>query len=170
MKKIKWVFLVIMLGFVFSATTVFSEMAKEGSGKYRGAKSGTLNVVVFEKGHIQANFDESGVIVEAPEDSPFFNASFHAIGTFNSKNGATEGGGGIIYTRPNGDTLYGTFNFGGKYKRGPTSGSVELLGGTGECSGIQGTIELLARPKVTTSTKAGTYQNIAIADISWKIP
>ena len=54
--------------------------------------------------------------------------------------------------------------------RGAKSGTLKIIGGTGECSGMQGEIELLPRPKVTTSTGAGTYQNMAIANISWKIP
>jgi hypothetical protein len=161
---------VLALSFILFTSSAYAEMAKEGSGSYRGAKSGTLKILTFEKGHIHANFDEAGVIVEAPEDSPFFNASFHSLGTFTSNQGATEGSGGIKFTRPNGDTFYGTFNFGGKYQRGPTSGIVKIIGGTGECSGMQGEIELLPRPKVTTSTGAGSYQNMAIANISWKIP
>ena len=162
--------LVLALSFIFFTTSAHAELAKEGSGTYRGAKSGTLTIIVFEEGFIHGNFDEAGAIVEAPENSPFFNASFHAIGTFTSKQGATEGSGGLKFTRPNGDTFYGTFNFGGKYTSGPTSGVVTILGGTGECSGMQGEIELLERPKVTASTRDGTYQLIAIANISWKIP
>jgi hypothetical protein len=161
---------VLALSFIFFTTYAIAEMAKEGSGTYRGAKSGKyVTTIVFEEGHIQGIFDEAGVIVEAPENSPFHNASFHGIGTFTVKDGAAEGSGGIKYTRPNGDTFYGTFNFGGVHTRGPSSGVVKILGGTGECAGMQGEIELLPRPKVTSSNKAG-YQQIAVSNISWKIP
>ena len=126
MKQITKVMLI--LSFIIFATSGYAEMAKEGTGMYRGAKSGTLTIIVFEEGYIQGNFYEAGVIVEAPENSPFFNASFHSIGTFTSKQGATEVSGGLKFTRPNGDTFYGTFNFGRKYARGPTAGVVTILG------------------------------------------
>jgi hypothetical protein len=161
---------VLALSLIFFTTSVYAEMAKEGSGSYRGAKAGKyVTVIVFAEGHIQGIFDEAGVIVEAPENSPFYNASFQSIGTFTVKQGAAEGSGGLKFTRPNGDIFYGTFNFGGLHTRGPSSGVVKILGGTGECAGMQGEIELLPRPKVTNSNEAG-YQQMAVANISWKIP
>lgn len=162
--------LVLALSLTFFTTSAFAEMAKEGSGSYLGAKAGTITILTFEKGHMQINFDEAGVIVEAPEDSPFYNASFHSIGTFTNNKGTTEGSGGIKFTRPNGDTFYGTFNFGGIHQRGPTSGIVKLVGGTGECAGMQGEMELHARPKVKYSTGPGRYQNFAIGKMTWKVP
>lgn len=111
-------------------------MAKEGSGSYLGVKAGTITILTFGKGHMQINFDEAGVIEEAPENSPFYNASFHSIGTFTTNHGATEGSGGIKFTRPNGDIFNGTFDFGGIHQRGPTTGIIKLLGGTGECAGM----------------------------------
>ena len=162
--------LLVGAALIFFSTSVYAEMAKEGSGSYRGAKAGKyVTTIVFEEGHLQGIFDEAGVIVEAPENSPFFNASFHSIGTFTVKEGAAEGSGGLKFTRPNGDTFYGTFNFGGVHTRGPSSGVVKIIGGTGECAGMQGEIELLPRPKVTNTNVAG-YQQMAIANISWKIP
>ena len=166
----KTAMLSMLLGIFCLGTSAYAEMAKEGSGMYRGAKSGKyVTTIEFEEGHIQGIFDEAGVIVEAPENSPFYNASFHSIGTFTVKQGAAEGSGGLKFTRPNGDTFYGTFKFGGVHKRGPSSGVVKILGGTGECTGIQGEIELLPRPKVTNTNEEG-YQQMAIANISWKIP
>lgn len=168
MKKTR--IILIVLGFVFFSTATYAEMAKEGSCSYRGAKSGKyVTVIVFEEGHIQGIFDEAGVIVEAPEDSPFYHASFHSIGTFTVKQGAAEGSGGLKFTRPNGDTFYGTFNFGGVHTRGPSSGVIKILGGTGECAGMQGEVELLPRPKVTNTNETG-YQQMAVANFTWKIP
>ncbi len=168
MKKLSAV--VLALSFIFFTTSAIAEMAKEGSGAYRGAKGGTIKVIAFAEGHFQVNFEGAGVIVEAPEDSPFLNATFHEMGTYTVKDGAAEGSGGIKFTRPNGDTFYGTFNFGGVHQEGPKSGTVKLVGGTGECAGFEGEIELLPRPKVAYSTPEVTYQAIAISNISWKIP
>lgn len=168
MKQITLVFLALLVAIL--STSVYAEMTKEGSGSYRGAKAGTVNIITFEKGHIQVNFDEAGVIVEAPENSPFFNATFHAIGTYTAKQGAAEGSGGIKFTRPNGDTIYGTFNFGGIHQEGPKSGVIKILGGTGECAGIEGEMELGPRPNKQNSTGPGRYQNFAIGNMTWKLP
>jgi hypothetical protein len=45
-------------------------MAKEGSGHYRSGKSGTFDVIALGKDRFQLNYDETGAIVEAPENSP----------------------------------------------------------------------------------------------------
>jgi hypothetical protein len=92
------------------------------------------------------------------------------MGTYTVKQGAAEGSGGLNFTRPNGDTFYGTFNFGGVHQEGPISGVVKLLGGTGECAGIEGEMELLPRPKKKNSAGPGRYQNFAMGKITWKVP
>ena len=159
----------IALALLLFTTNAYAELAKEGSGSYHGVKSTALKIMIFERGHIQVNFDEVGVIVEAPEDSPFFNASFHVLGTFTSNQGVTEGSGGIKFIRPNGDTIYGTFNFGGEYQHGQTYGIIEILNGTRECRGMQGQIELLPRHKVTTTSGVGTYQIFTKGNMNWTL-
>ena len=54
----------LALSLIFFTTSAFAEMAKEGSASYLGAKAGTITILTFEKGHMQINFDEAGVIVD----------------------------------------------------------------------------------------------------------
>ena len=168
MKKIGMVS--IALAIVFSVSIAFAEMAKEGSGEYRGGKSGTISIMNMGEGRLQLNWDETGVMVEAPENSPFVNASFRSMGTIHSIKGKTEGSGAITFTCPNGDQIFGVINMGGKqHLEGPTRGIIDFIGGTGQCAGIEGQIELMPRPKIAPSMD-GTYQQIGIGKVSWKIP
>lgn len=169
MKKFSIVLFLITIGLLFSASLIYAELAKEGSGEYRGAKSGTFEVLPLGKDRIQMNYDETGAIVEAPENSPLTNASYRVLGTLHAINGKFKGSGAIIVTRPNGDQVFGVYKNEGVLGVGPTGGFIELIGGTGECTGIEGKMEMLPRPAVKPSKK-GTYQGIGVGKITWKIP
>ena len=169
MKRLSVSLLVIVLGLVFSISTVYAEMAKEGSGEYRSGKSGTFVFLPLGKDRFQVNYNETGAIVVAPEKSPLTNATFHLIGTQHAVTGEIKGNGGLVLTRPNGDQIFGIFNFEGKVETGLQSGVVKFIGGTGECTGIEGTMEMLPRPMFKTS-KEGTYQGMGVGKITWKIP
>lgn len=169
MKQTGIALLVITLGFVFLTSWVSAEMAKEGSGEYLGGKNSVVQIVGFSKDRYQVNFEETGVLTKAPENSPFFNATFHSLGTYHANNGKMVGSGVVIYVRPNGDKIFTTMNFEGVPGAGPNSGGAEIVGGTGECEGITGKIEFMPRPKVSPPKK-GNYTSIAIAKLSWKIP
>ena len=162
-------FLFSILLFITAGNAVGAELAKEGSGDYRGAKSGTYEVLVLGEGRIQMNWDEKGAITEAPENSPFINASFHDMGTSHAVKGKFKAYGGMLITRPNGDQIFGVIVSEGVQGKGVTGGGVEIIGGTGECSGITGKFELLPRPMVKPSKK-GTYQHIMVGKVTWKIP
>ena len=163
------VILLSILLLITAGNVVGAELAKEGSGDYRGAKSGTMEVLPLGEGRIQMNWDEKGAFSEAPENSPFINATFHAIGTLYGIKGKSKIHGGMVITRPNGDQIFGAIVSEGIVGRGPTGGGIEFLGGTGECSGITGKIDLLPRPKVKASKK-GTYQHVIVGKVTWKIP
>jgi hypothetical protein len=170
MKKFSFTLFLIVLGFVFSTSILYAEMAKEGSGTYRTGKSGIYEVLKLVKDRLQMNYDETGVFVESPENSPLTNASYRVLGTLHAINGKFKGYGSVIVTRPNGDQIFLVYNKNeGILGVGPTSGVMEIIGGTGECTGIEGTLDFLPRPKVKSSKK-GTYQGIGIGKISWKIP
>ena len=135
MKRLSFAVLTIVLSSLLLASTVYAELAKEGSGKYRSARSSKVDVLKLGKERLQINFDETGVVVEAPPNSPFFNASFHTMGTIHVVNGMLEYNGAALWTRPNGDKIFGTFT--GEGKLGVASkGSLEIVGGEGECAGI----------------------------------
>ena len=145
-----------------------AEMAKEGSGKYRSGRSATINVMKMGNDRLQINYDETGVVVESPENSPFHNASFRTMGTIHVVNGMLNYNGAALWTRPNGDQIFGVFK--GEGARGSgTSGRLEIVGGTGECTGIQGALELKSGPTVKSS-KEGTSQGTTEGVITWKLP
>ena len=169
MKKISNALFLITLGLLFSASVICAEMAKEGSGHYRSGKSGTFDVIVLGKDGFQMNYDETGAIVEAPENSPLTNATYRTIGTQHGFEGKFKGSGGLVLTRSNSDQIFGVYKFEGVVETGIQTGIIEIIGGTGECAGIEGTMEMLPRPVLKTS-KDGTYQGIGIGKITWKIP
>ena len=148
--------------------SVHAEMAKEGSGTYRSGRSATIEVMKMGSDRLQMNYDETGVVVESPENSPFYNASFRTMGTIHVVNGMLTYNGAALWTRPNGDQIFGVFT--GEGARGAgTSGRLEIVGGTGACTGIEGALELKSGPPVKSS-KEGTAQGTTEGVITWKLP
>ncbi len=158
----------LALSFIFFTTSVYAEMAKEGSGDYEMGKSGTIKVLKLGEGLAQMNWDENGVFVSAPENSPFVFASYRLIGSSHVIKGKYKGKGGGVFTRPNGDQIFGVVDVEGEFKK-PTGGTITIIGGTGECAGIEGLFEIGPRPAVKTSME-GIYQGVGFGKVSWKIP
>jgi len=161
-------FLIIVFSLFIFYTTAYAEMAKQGNGNYRSGKTGTYQVLAMEKKQFQINFEETGVVVEAPKDSPLFNSSFRSLGSSVAHMGKWKGNLFIIYTRPNGDKVYGTYR-GQGVVRGSSSGVITFIGGTGTCTGIGGSLEITNTPGLK-SPKKGTYVGITVGKFNWKIP
>jgi hypothetical protein len=155
---------------IITAGTAFgAEMAKEGSGDYRSGKIGTPVVLAMGKERLQMNFEEIGVVVSAPENSPLHNASFRNIGTLHAIKGKYKGSGFVEWTRPNGDKVYATFEGEGVLGGGPSKSVVKFVGGTGTCAGIEGTMETRNTPGIKPAKK-GVYNGISVGKFNWKIP
>ncbi len=168
MKRLSFLGIATVVSSLLMISTAYAEMAKAGSGNYRSARSAVIDILQMGKGRVQLNFDETGVVVESPDNSPFYNASFNTMGTIHVVNGNLNYTGGANWTRPNGDRIFGTFI--GKGKRGVgTTGFLKIVGGTGECTGIQGTLEFKSGPSIKSSKK-GTSQGVTVGKINWKIP
>jgi hypothetical protein len=143
-------------------------LAKAGSGNYRSGRTAKLNILEMGPERMQINFDETGIVVDAPADSPFINASFNTMGTIHAVNGVFTYSGAALWTRPNGEQIYGIFQGDGKLGAG-TNTSLKIVGGKGECAGITGTMDLKSGPPAKSSKKccaAGT----TVGTVSWKIP
>ena len=121
MKRLSMSLLVIVLGLVFSISTVYAEMAKEGSGSYRSAKSSNNEVLAMGKEYMQINLSQLGMVVDAPKNSPFENATFKFLGTLYSIKGQYEGSGFVEWVCPNGDKIYGSSKFTGAMGKGTHS-------------------------------------------------
>jgi len=152
-----------------AGTVVGAEMAKEGSGDYRSGKTGTPVVIAMGKERLQMNFDETGVVVSAPENSPLHNASFRTMGTLHAIKGKWKGNGFVEWTRPNGDKVYATSEGEGVLGGGPSKSVLKFVGGTGSCTGIEGTMEAGNTPGIKPSKK-GVYNGITVGKFNWKIP
>ena len=135
---IKRTVLLILVFIVCTAALVEAEMRKEGTGEYRGGKTGTNTIIRMGDGRQQINWNEYGVISSASQDSPFYNVSYHMIGTKQVENGNYKSTGGGIFTRPNGNTYYGVSWSNGPLVGGTVEGGVEIYNGTGECSFMTG--------------------------------
>ena len=161
--------ILLTLLLLISAGTVFgAEMAKEGSGDYRSGKAGTFEVLPMGQERGQMNFEELGVVVEAPEDSPLYNASFWNLGSGHQIKGKWKTNSFVVWTRPNGDQVYAVSEASG-VMGGPSSAVLTFVGGTGTCAGIEGVLEIKGVPGIKSSKK-GTWGGISVGKFNWKIP
>ena len=157
-----------LLLIITTGTVVGAEMAKEGSGDYRSGKTGIFEILAMGKERLQMNYEQTGVVVSAPENSPLHNASFRVLGTLHAIKGKWKGSGMVEYTRPNGDKVYAVYE-GSGVMGGPSSGVITFVGGTGTCAGIEGALEMKNTPGIKPS-KEGTYADITVGKFNWKIP
>ena len=96
-------------------------------------------------------------------------ASFRDIGTLHAIKGKWKGSGFVEWTLPNGDKVYGTFEGEGVLGGGPSKSVIKLVGGTGTCAGIEGTMETRNTPGIKPAKK-GVYNGITVGKFNWKIP
>ena len=169
MIKTSMAFIFALLLLITAGSVTGAEMAKEGNGDYRSGKTGTFVVLPMEKERLQMNFEETGVVVSAPENSPLHNASFRTIGSLHAIKGKWKGSAFIEWTRPNGDKVYATSEGEGVLGGGPSKSVVKFVGGTGTCTGIEGTMESGNTPGIKPAKK-GVYNGISVGKFNWKIP
>lgn len=163
-------YLLILIFAISTAATVHAEMLKEGSGKYLGGKTGTYTIIRMGDGRQQINWDEYGVITSAPKDSPFYNVSYHMIGTKQVENGNYKSSGGGIFTRPNGDTFYGVSWSKGSLAGGTVDGGVEINNGTGECSFMTGQMKAMPGSAPVVYADEGVYSGVITGTLQWIMP
>ena len=161
-------FICALLFFITVGSATGAEMAKEGKGDYRSGKTNTPIMIAMGKERLQMNFNEIGVVVSAPENSPLHNASFIDIGSLHAIKGKWKGIGFAEWTRPNGDKVYATIELEGVFG-GPGKSVLKFVGGTGSCTGIEGTMELGSTPGIKPAKK-GVFHGISVGTFNWKIP
>jgi len=168
MKRFGISLLAIVLGSVFSISIVSAEMAKEGNGVYRSAKSSKNEVLSMGKDYMYTTMNQLGMVVDAPQNSPFENATFRGLVTMYTVKDKYEGSGFVEWVCPNGDKFYGKSNFTAAPGKGFHT-VVDIFGGTGACEGIQGMVEVESGPQVK-SAQEGIRQLFSVGKVSWKIP
>jgi hypothetical protein len=172
MNKITMSFILALAFFVAFVPVSNADMAKEGSGNYKSAMSGTSKFISVEKERFYMTFDTTGVVAEAPPDSPLFNATFHALGALEAIKGAYKDSGFAIYYRPNGDKVYMTWQASGTLgvKSADRKLTMTFVGGTGECAGIEGGGELTGVAGLYRRPTKKVAVSMSVGKFHWKIP
>ena len=165
-------FILALFLFVAFVPVSNADMAMEGSGNYRSVMSGPSKALLWEKERLYMTFDVTGVIAEAPADSPLFNATFHALGALEAIKGAYKDSGFAIYYRPNGDKVYMTWQASGTLgvKSADRKLTMIFVGGTGECAGIEGGGELTGVAGLYSRPTKKVAVSMSVGKFHWKIP
>ena len=170
MNRIIVSFILALFLFVAFVPVSNADMAKEGSGNYKSAISYTFKVIAAEKERLYMTFDFTGVIAEAPADSPLFNATFNGLGALEAIKGAYKDGGFIIYHLPNGDKVYTTYQATGTLGGADRKITKTFVGGTGECAGIEGGGELTGVRPLYRKFANNVRVSMSVGKFHWKIP
>lgn len=168
MIKVSTAFILALLLLITAGTAIGAEMAKEGNGDYLSGKTSIPVFIAMGKERLQMNYEQTGVVVSAPENSPLHNASFRVLGTLHAIKGKWKGPGFVQWTRPNGDKVYATFEAKGVLG-GASSSVLKFVGGTGTCTGIKGTLKINGAPGIKPAKK-GVHVGISVGKFNWKIP
>ena len=170
MNRIILSFILALFLFVSFVPVTKADMALEGSGNYKSVMSYTFNAISAEKERFYMTYDVTGVMAEAPPDSPLFNASFHALGALEAIKKVYKDGGFIIYYRPNGDKIYTTWQATGTLGGTDRKITITFVGGTGECVGIEGGGELTGVQPLYNKPKEDIRVSMSVGKFHWKIP
>ena len=161
-------FVIALFLFVVFVPVSNAEMAMEGSGNYKSVFSMTFTALPMEKERFQTNYEAVGLVVNAPADSPFFNATFYVLGGLHAIKGIFEYSGFIRFTCTNDDNIFATYKGGGEFGVSKKV-TYTFVGGTGQFVGIEGGAELTGAegfPHPTKSHRMG----MSVGKIHWKIP
>jgi hypothetical protein len=167
MKKNSWVLLFITLALVFSVSTVYSEMAKEGSATGRNFATVTAKALPMGEERLHVTYEGSGIYVSDIEEGFLNNASMHFLGALHAVNGAFEESGFMVSTVPDGDKVFATWKGSGNLGK-DAKGTYTYVGGTGKYTGITGGGEF-TRSNLQPPSK-GVIAAITLFKGNWKLP
>jgi hypothetical protein len=168
MKK-PWVIMIIMICLVIPwSYGDGADLAKQGEGIYKAGMSWTFKTLPMEKERMEMQFDVTGVVLEAPENSPLYNATFWCLGELHAVKGDYEERGFVRYIRPDGDLVFMTYEAKGKLG-GERKIKASFVGGTGKCAGITGSGEY-AGVVGLKPPKDGNGMSASVGKFNWKIP
>jgi hypothetical protein len=149
-------------GFVFGA-----EIPKEGSATVTIGFTGAYQILPLGKEYLQNNYDARGVVTTDNEASPLYMASVQCVGAVKAIKGEYKEFGLCIYTRPDGDQIYGSYEGTGKMG-GSAKGATTWVGGTGKYEGMTGSAEW-TRTSLRGPVK-GAGASFLKMTYNWKIP
>jgi hypothetical protein len=159
--------LILLVGFVPVAN---ADMAMEGSGQYKGVFSHKFKALPMEKERLHMTYEAVGLVVEAPADSPFYNATFYVIGSLHAIKGVYKDHSGFIrYTCTNKDKIFATYIGSGVFGVSKEV-TYTFVGGTGQYAGIEGGAELTGGKGFPHPTTKNDRIGMSVGKVHWKIP
>jgi hypothetical protein len=120
------------------------------------------------------SYEAIGLLVSDKGEGLFHQATTRILGSLTADKGKwnDERGSGV-YSLLNGDKVFVTVNAAGEVAKpgmaGITKGTVTIVGGTGKCSGIQGSFEF-TRYSVPKPAIEGIIQSYVKANMKYKLP
>ncbi len=173
MKKTIWT-LAISLALLISFGTTIQAQPKEVTESVTTTYYVTPRVLPVGAERFTMSYDAIGLTISDMGQGLFHNATVRAIGSFTSEKGQwnDERATGF-WNVMNGDKVFFVLTGTGKSPQpgvlGVSKGTVTITGGTGKCSGIQGTFEL-TRYSVPKPAMDGIAQSYVKANIKYKLP
>lgn len=165
-KNIRMLFF-ITLGLIFSASTVYSEMAKEGSATGRNFATVTVKALPMGEERLHLTYEGSGIYISDDEEGFLNNASIHFLGALHAVKGVFEESGFMVSTVPDGDKVFATWEGSGNLGK-DAEGTYTYVGGTGKYTGITGSGEF-TRSSLQPPSK-GVHAAISLFKGNWKLP
>lgn len=145
-----------------------ADLAKQGEGTYKAGMSAELKTLPMENERIEFIFEVTGVVMEAPENSPLYNATFWALGESHALKNDYEERGFIRYIRFDGDFVFAKYEAKGKLG-GERKIKIVFVGGTGKCAGITGGGEFNGVSGLQPP-KEGVAISVSVGKFNWKMP
>ncbi|MGC9976054.1 MAG: hypothetical protein ABSC57_04980 [Syntrophales bacterium] len=117
----------------------------------------TSKVLPLGERHFRMDYEAVGVTVNDTGEGLFHNATVHVLGGMTIEKGLYKDDRGLgVFNLQNGDKVFYKYEFAGEVIPkgvGIGKGTVTLVGGTGKCTGIQGSFESTRYTPRTPSTE-----------------
>ncbi len=169
---------ILILGLGLVLLTVFGLDAetqpKEVTESITTTYYGTYKVAPVGVDRAVMSYEAIGLIISDTGQGLFHQGTARILGSLTIDKGKwnDERGSGV-YSLMNGDKIFVSVNAAGEVAKqgvpGITKGTVTIVGGTGKCSGIQGSFEF-TRYSVPKPAIDGIIQSYVKANIKYKLP
>ena len=164
MRKIVLVSILALFVLVAFVPVSTAEMAKEGTSSGTMSYSGTFKVLPMGQERLQMIYEIMGVYTG---EGPLNNSSLRCLGGLHAVKGMYKNDSGLcVFTSPDGDKAFSTFEAAGKVGAA-SKGTFAWVGGTGKLTGMEGGGEftrISVRP-----VAEGTFQGYSKIKGSWKL-
>jgi hypothetical protein len=148
----------------------FAQIPKEGTFTGTNTYAGTHKVNPIDKDRLVILYENSGVIIDDSQGSPFNRVASNNVGVQYWEKGIGRLRGYVTLKDKDGDKVVWeiTETEAKPSPPNPVNGSGKFLGGTGKFTGIQGSMEYTRQ--MVRSFADGTHQGITKYKGSWKLP